>query len=152
MEERMSYVENNLMNGEEIVYRGVMHWISYGWPVFWIAIGLLSLIGGAGAPGFYLLLIGVIFGALAFLNVKNSEFVITNKRVIMKTGIVRRHSLETLLTKIEGIGVGEGIFGRIFGYGTIIVNGTGGSKEGFIRVSNPLEFRKELQQILDTKQ
>lgn len=147
----MSYVENNLLKDEEILHRGQLHWINFGWPAAVSLFGLLALMDG-GSAGFVILLFGLGLGGLAFLNIKNSEFVITNKRVVMKSGVIRRHSLETLLSKVEGIIIGETLLGRILGYGTIIVNGTGGTKEGFRRITQPMEFRKKLQEILDSKQ
>ena len=80
---------------------------------------------------------------VAFLS---SEFGVSNKRVLIKTGLFSRHSFETLLSKVEGIGVSQGLLGRIFNYGTIVVTGTGGSKEAFAGIANPLEFRKKVQE------
>ena len=59
--------------------------------------------------------------------------------------MIRRHSLELLLQKVEGIGVDQGIAGRVLGYGTITVSGTGGTKESFPLISDPLEFRRQVQ-------
>jgi uncharacterized membrane protein YdbT with pleckstrin-like domain len=66
----------------------------------------------------------------------------SNKRVIAKTGFIRRRSLELLLTKIESLGVSQPIVGRIFNYGTITVTGTGGTKEPFKNIMNPMELRQ----------
>jgi uncharacterized membrane protein YdbT with pleckstrin-like domain len=93
-------------------------------------------------------LVGILLGVLRFIAYKSSEFAVTNKRVLIKVGFIRRHSLELLLQKVEGIGVDQGIVGRIFGYGTIIVTGTGGTKEPFKNIENPLEFRKQVQQSI----
>ena len=76
----------------------------------------------------------------------NSEFAVTNKRVLIKTGWIRRHSLETLLSKIEGIRVEQDVLGRMWDYGTIVVSGTGGSKEPFRRIASPMQFRREIQE------
>jgi uncharacterized membrane protein YdbT with pleckstrin-like domain len=148
----MSYVENNLMSGEEVLYSGELHWITYAGASLLALLGLISLIEGAGTLGLGIIVIGALAGLVNYLNNKNSEFVITNKRVIMKTGVVRRRSIEMLLTKVEGLRVGESLLGRVLNFGTIVVNGTGGSKEGFHKISQPLVFRKRLQEILDQKQ
>lgn len=73
-------------------------------------------------------------GIGAFVNRKTSEFAVTNKRVVMKFGFIRRSSLEVLLTKIEGVSVDQGILGRILDYGTIVVGGTGGSRTPFPKI------------------
>jgi uncharacterized membrane protein YdbT with pleckstrin-like domain len=85
-----------------------------------------------------------------WIRASSSEFAITNKRVLIKVGLVRRHSLELLLQKVEGIGVDQSILGRILGYGTITVSGVGGTKEAFRMISSPLEFRRQVQASLAT--
>ena len=68
----------------------------------------------------------------------------------MKTGLIQRYSLELFLDKIEAIYVDQTILGRLLNYGVIIVVGTGGSKDLFTNVPNPLEFRRMVQQQIDT--
>ena len=68
------------------------------------------------------------------------------KRVLIKTGWIRRHSLETLLSKVEGIRVEQDILGRMLDYGTIVVSGTGGSKESFHKIADPIMFRQRIQE------
>ena len=74
------------------------------------------------------------------------EFVITNNRVVVKTGIISRYTFEMNLNKIETVNVDQSIMGRIFGFGTIIIVGTGGTKESFPNIAKPLEFRKKFQE------
>lgn len=82
----------------------------------------------------------------AWINRSTSEFAVTNRRVIVKVGWIRRRSLETLLMKVEGIQVEQSILGRILNYGTITITGTGGSREVFDRIAAPLEFRRKVQE------
>ena len=97
--------------------------------------------------GLFLLAVSALPGLLsAFVNYASSEFGVSNKRVLMKTGFLARHSLETLLSKVESIGVHQGLLGRILGFGTIIIGGTGGSKEAFFGIRAPLEFRRRVQE------
>ncbi len=144
----MGYVENNLMNGENVVYRAKLHWIIFAFPVFWFLLSLVFFINEKGTAGFggFFLFIAILTGIVAFINFKTSEFTVTNKRVIVKLGFIRRQSLEVLLNKVEGITVNQGIFGRILDYGTISVNGTGGTKNFSYKISAPLEFRKQVQE------
>ena len=79
-----------------------------------------------------------------FSSYKTTEFAVTNKRVIAKTGWIRRRSLELLLTKVESIGVSQPIMGRVFNYGTITVVGTGGTREPFHNIVEPMGFRKRV--------
>ena len=156
----MGYIEQNLMQGEQIRYHTKLHWIVFVSPIFLIVIGfviglafiismhsdVLAALLGIFSSLFFLA--GILVGVSRFIAYKSSEFAVTNKRVLIKVGFIRRHSLELLLQKVEGIGVDQDISGRIFRYGTIIVTGTGGTKEPFKNIENPLEFRKQVQQSL----
>jgi uncharacterized membrane protein YdbT with pleckstrin-like domain len=101
--------------------------------------------------GIFFLLISIILGGLRFINYQYSEFGITDKRVLIKVGLIRRQSLETLLTKIESIQVNQGILGRVLNYGTLIIRGTGGTAGKYNNISNPFEFRKKVQEQIDLR-
>jgi uncharacterized membrane protein YdbT with pleckstrin-like domain len=110
----MSYIEKNLMAGEDIIYRAKLHWVVFLWPIFWFstAIPFYSINTTVGS---LFIVIAIITGITSFINYLTSEFGVTDKRVIVKVGFIRRNSLEVLLTKIEGIQVNQGILGRIRG-------------------------------------
>jgi uncharacterized membrane protein YdbT with pleckstrin-like domain len=74
-----------------------------------------------------------------------TEMAVTNKRVIVKSGLADRRTIELLLPRIESIAVEEPALGRILGYGTVIVRGTGGTPEVFPQIARPLEFREQVQ-------
>ena len=78
-----------------------------------------------------------------------TEFAVTDKRVIAKTGWLRRHTLEMLLQKIESVAVNQNILGRLLDFGTVTVVGTGGTKEGFPALQSPFQLRKEIHQIIE---
>ena len=101
----MGFIDDNLMSGEQVVYRTKLHWIILLWPIILGVIAFMFFAGGEGAAtaGGLLLLVAIIWGIFAFISFKTSEFGVTNKRVLIKVGFVRRNSLETLLTKVEGI-------------------------------------------------
>ena len=149
----MGYIEQNLMPGEEVTYRATLHWIIYAGPVLLGLLGLILLVssaGNRGSPGLtglgvLLLLVAGLLFLSRWITARTSEFAVTNKRVIIKVGLIRRHTLELLLAKVESIGVDQGIMGRILGYGSIVVIGTGGTKEPFKNITQPLEFRKQVQ-------
>src|SRR4029077_5657399 len=75
-----------------------------------------------------------------------TEMAGTNRRVLIKTGMTRRLTLDLMLSRVESIGVEETTFGRIFGYGSVVVRGTGGTPEQFLMIANPQEFRHAVQQ------
>jgi uncharacterized membrane protein YdbT with pleckstrin-like domain len=68
---------------------------------------------------------------------------------VIKTGVVSRKTIEMLLNKVESIEVSETAFGRMLGYGTIVVIGTGGTPEPFHKVAHPLVFRSQVQQQIE---
>ena len=147
----MSYIEKNLMNGENIFYTSKLHWAIFLWPVLWFIISLMLFSGGSdSAPiGALFILIAITTSISSFISYKTSEFGITNKRVIVKVGFIRRNSLEVLLNKVEGIQVNQSILGRILGFGSITVSGTGGTKDPFHKIDAPLEFRKKVQEQIE---
>jgi len=119
-----NYVQNNLGSGEQVVYEAKLHWI--------IFVSLKAIFTLFIAP------------LIAF---STSEFAITSKRVIIKVGLISRRTLEMNLNKIESVNVNQGILGRMLGYGTIVIIGTGGTKEPFAAISDPMTFRKKFQEL-----
>jgi uncharacterized membrane protein YdbT with pleckstrin-like domain len=92
------------------------------------------------------ILIAIAKAISSFINFSASEFAVTNHRAIAKVGFIRRNSLEVLLSKIEAIQVNQDILGRILGYGSITVSGTGGTRDPFHNISDPLELRRKIQE------
>jgi uncharacterized membrane protein YdbT with pleckstrin-like domain len=117
-----SYVHDNLLKDEVVVYETRLHWIHF-----------LSL------KGLLTLFIAPLIDRLT------SEFAITNRRLIIKVGLISRHTLEMNLSKVESINVDQSIVARILNYGTITVIGTGGTHEPFQDIANPMEFRRRFQ-------
>lgn len=145
----MSYIEQNLMNGENVLYKTKLHWMKFLWAALWLLLSFLFFRDSVSAPvGVVLLIISGILGLNALVLYLTSEFGLTDKRVILKSGTIRRDSLEILLTKVESIQVNQGILGRVFGYGTLMVGGTGSTKNIYPKIANPFEFRKKIQEQL----
>jgi uncharacterized membrane protein YdbT with pleckstrin-like domain len=142
----MGYVDDHLTKDEIVVARARLHWIVFVWPALCAGIGLLLLSGEAAAAGWLFLALAVLSGVPAALSYATSEFALTTKRVLVKTGWIRRRSFEVLLSKVEGIGVDQGILGRILGYGAVVVTGTGGSHDAFQRMTDPMAFRRAVQE------
>lgn len=147
----MSYVESSLIPGEQVLYKTGLHWIVLFWPAFFGAIlaliGLPLLFAGEmPMAGIFFLTVAGTVVLLGYLARKATEMAVTNKRIIIKVGLLSRRTFELLLSKVESIGVQEGLLGRMFGYGSVVVHGTGGTPEPFKNVAHPLEFRRQVQQ------
>jgi uncharacterized membrane protein YdbT with pleckstrin-like domain len=144
----MGFVDRNLLPNEQVTYRARLSRVIYFFPVCLIVLAVLVAIQGWHQTAWVIAALGLILLTPPWIRSISSEFAVTNKRVVIKVGLVRRHSLELLLQKVEGIGVDQGILGRILDYGTITVSGTGGTREAFRTISRPLEFRRQVQASL----
>jgi uncharacterized membrane protein YdbT with pleckstrin-like domain len=159
----LSYVEKHLIQGETIQYQTKLHWIvMLGHTLIAAVLALIgvallvapwnSLSGGAAsvAPisrwaGVGFLVIAAIFFGVGLVRRNATEMGITNKRVIVKTGLANRRTIELLLSRIESVVIEEPAMGRMLGYGTVIIRGTGGTPEVFEKIAHPLEFREKVQ-------
>jgi uncharacterized membrane protein YdbT with pleckstrin-like domain len=118
------YVNNNLVKDETVELETTHHWM-----IFCSLRAVLTLF------------------ILPIIDLYTDEFAITNKRVIIKTGLISRKTFEMNHSKIESVNVDQAILGRILGYGTVRIVGSGGSKEEFSKINKPLEFRKKFQEL-----
>ena len=141
----MGYISNSLTEGEYIVYQTKIHWIVFLKPVMGL-IGVIYVISQVSlASGIFLLILDTLWFVWQYFYLRLGEFGVTNKRVILKVGVLRRKSLDLILSEVGSIGVDEEILGRILGYGTIVVT-TGGDRQKFPNIVKPLEFRKRVQE------
>lgn len=125
-----SYIEGALTQGEQVVYRAK---VSIWSLVPFLLLGLVLL-------GFFGL--GLLFWAAAAIRYFTTELAITNKRVIAKSGLVSRSTIEINLQRIESIQVHQGVLGRILNFGSIIVSGAGNPQAPISSISDPLRFRR----------
>lgn len=121
----MGYVDDHLMPNERVVYRTTLHWIMFLGPA------LASLV-----------LIGLPWLIAAWVKFRSSEFAVTDKRLIVKTGFIQRQTSEMLLQKVESISVDQTVMGRMLDFGTVTIRGTGGTPEVYARIRRPLELRR----------
>ncbi|MDE2255860.1 MAG: PH domain-containing protein [Betaproteobacteria bacterium] len=146
----MGYINRNLLSNEDVMFRGHLSRVIFISPSLIALLGLTVLVldGDVAAIGVVLLAAGLVGFLGAFVRYQTSEFAVTNKRVIMKVGLIRRTSVEIVLNKIESIKVDQGIAGRVFNYGSIAIVGTGGTHDPFHRIAAPLQFRRAVQEQL----
>jgi heme A synthase len=162
----MRYIKASLVPGEGVVYQTRLHWIVM---LRHLLLGLL-LLAGAGALLTYLfhqprsantnehlieggaaalLLCGIVAILAGVVRRNATEMAVTTRRVVVKQGLVNRNTIEMLLNKIETIEVSEPMAGRMLGYGSITIVGTGGTTEPFHKIAHPLQFRSAVQQQLE---
>jgi len=140
----MGYIESNLLPDEKVVYNAKLHSVIFWKPCALMVLGAVFLFI-LPIAGMIVLAIGLIALIPPVIDYTTSEFGVTNKRVIIKVGLIRRRTLELLLRHVEAILVDQSVTGRILNYGSVTLTGTGGVRETFGNISNPLEFRRRVQ-------
>ena len=149
----MRYVRRVLQPGETIVYATRLHWWIYIHTIL-LSIACIILAGAAvstsdnqgislalGISAVIFALLALSAGVRAFIRRVTTELAVTDHRVIYKSGLLSRHTIEMNRDKVESVDVDQSLLGRIFGYGTVIVRGTGGSLEPMRNIGDPLTFR-----------
>lgn len=152
----MGYAEKVLQPGETITYRARLHWIVYlGGIVLVLAAVILALLAAALRAGDTVRL-GLMLAALialflglfqmlrAWFVAGNTEIVVTNRRLIYKTGFVARDTVEMNLDKVESVLVEQTLLGRMLDFGTVIVRGVGSGLEPIDRVAAPLQLHRNI--------
>ena len=132
-----SYVESTLINDEKVIYEGKLSVWSL-LPNILIGLLLLPLFG-----------LGLIFLLAAVVRYTTTELAFTNKRVIAKFGFISRRTVELNLPKVESMQVNQGVLGRIFDYGTLVISGAGNPQAPIPGISSPMSFRRSFMEFQD---
>jgi uncharacterized membrane protein YdbT with pleckstrin-like domain len=151
----MSYYTKVLQPDETVKVVGRLHWSIYGRALVGLAIAAALLASadrltdpdwqryatvGAGVIGLLGLLL--LFGA--WIRRHATEIVVTDRRVILNHGLLTRHTLEMNMSKIEMVDVQQSLAGRIWGYGTVVIRGTGADIEPLVDIRSPLRIRNAI--------
>ena len=131
----MSYIENSLSEGEKVVKLFRMHWTARLWLVLWIVLIL---------PTFGIALLLAIY---EWLRLRTLEYGVTNKRVILKKGIIGRFTEEMKIGSIETVEIDQGVLGRILDYGDVKVTGRGISDVVFRRMDDPMAVKRHIEGV-----
>jgi len=132
-----SYVEGTLINDEKIIYTGnISVWSLF--PLLLLGLLLLPMFG-----------LGLLLWVIALVRYKTTELAFTNKRVIAKFGFVSRRTIELNLMKVESLQVNQGILGRVFNFGTLVISGAGNPQAPIPGISNPMTFRRSFMEYQD---
>jgi uncharacterized membrane protein YdbT with pleckstrin-like domain len=165
----LSYAEKHLIQGETIEYETKLHWVVMlghaGLTAFFVLAGAALLVFSWNTRhsadshssiwvwiALAAFLVAAILLGVGLVKRNATVMAITNKRVIVKTGLASRRTVELLLSRIESVVVEEPAMGRMFGYGTVIIRGTGGTPETFEKIAHPLEFRAQVQSQISSGQ
>src|SRR5258707_4499117 len=162
----MGYVDKNLVPGETLLYRTRHHWLVLLGPAFGVCLLLVPgmallveaiatgdsagvVVGSATISQKMMALAGAILFAAAIITFSYgvakrnaTEMAVTNRRVLVKTGMTSRRTLDLMLSRVESIGVEESTTGRLLGYGSVIVVGICGTPDAFLMIAHPQEFHR----------
>ena len=133
----VGYIEGALIKDEKVVYTGNVSLWSLA-PL--MVLGFLTI---------WLFGLGLIFFVMAIIRYKTTELAFTNKRVIAKVGFISRHTVELNINKVESIQVQQGMLGRIFDFGTLIISGSGNPQAPIVGISAPMVFRRAFMELQD---
>ena len=131
----MGYIQESLSKGEEVRNLFKLHWFSKVPMVIWIVLAIPTF--GITLP----------IAVWEWLRLRNIEQGVTNKRVILKTGIISRKSEEMKVASIETVEIIQGITGRMFGFGTVKVTGRGLSDVLFRNIAGPMDVKRKIESV-----
>ena len=148
----MSYVQRVLQPGEQVRHISSIHWIVY-WPG--VAVALLAVVAywlsdTWHLPGFWRFTAYALAIVAAVLLIQRwfqqwiTEIAVTNRRVIYKTGLIRRQTNEMNMDKVESVKIDQSIIGRMLDYGNVKILGTGEGFETLRTIPSPIELRNSI--------
>jgi uncharacterized membrane protein YdbT with pleckstrin-like domain len=150
----MKYVERVLQPDETVIYTTRFHWLIYGRAFMFGVVAAVFLFAGQQSEGnasiaFYAVstlfaLYALFRWSLAAVRRVTTEFAVTDRRIIYKTGLILRRTLEMDRSKVESVGINQSVLGRIFNFGTVLLRGTGGTYEPIYFIREPLTFRSHI--------
>ncbi len=149
------YVDEILQPGETVLYSTNAHWIFYlpaiiGWIVALVFLvlsrttvttSLVLLCWGIAAV---VAVVSFYWTLRAWFHRLTTETDVTDRRVVHKTGFIRRRTFEIALDKIESVDVDQSIFGRVFNYGDVTIMGVGEGRQTIKTIASPLAFRNAI--------
>lgn len=141
----MSYIEDNLRPDEKIQYVGKLSCFSFLYPlIIGFSADLINHLLGDPINSVNLVYVCMFYSLYRLVLFFTSEFAITNERVMVKYGLIFRTTFDLTIQKIEGYTANQSILGRFINYGTIILQGSGGTKNKIKNLAAPLIFRDAL--------
>jgi uncharacterized membrane protein YdbT with pleckstrin-like domain len=144
----MKYVEEVLQPGETVLFVSTIHWLTYAPALLLLIAAIVTAFWSAGGNEFVWRGISLVCfaaallsGARAWFKRWTTEIAVTDRRIIYKRGFIRRHTIEMNMEKVESVDVNQSLLGRVFGYGDVLVRGTGVGFEPLQMIESPIELR-----------
>jgi uncharacterized membrane protein YdbT with pleckstrin-like domain len=144
-----TYIDRVLEPGEQIAYHARLSPVAYLPSALVIIVGVIIALLGASIHfvqlfGLVVIVIGVVMAIWLWLQRVTTEIAVTDRRVILKKGLISRRTVEINLTRVESVDVRQSIAGRLLNFGDVVIRGTGAGVEPLRRIEAPLEFRRRV--------
>lgn len=138
------------MNNQDIIYQAKLHWIIFFGPALLFAGSFMlgSIVPQLNAFSLILIVMSLVWAFIAWMNYHFSALIITKGQVSLKSGFFVRQIVNIPISKIETIDIRQSIIGSILRYGTIIITGTGGTRQFINQIANPLTCRRHIEVLL----
>ncbi len=149
------FITQNLMPGERVVSITRVHSLVIIGPGVVAGLGLLLIFFGVArgdwtaglvCVGIPVALTGGIMLFITLVERLTTEISCTDRRILIKSGLLSTRLREMPLGKVESLMVQQGLFGRLFGYGTLVFRGSGGTRRSCKDIENPFAFYKRVQE------
>lgn len=152
----MSYIDNNLLPNEQILFRTKKHFIIFFIPVVWTILALIAAMYMYDNPilsKLYWLpwIIAVVFWGYAWLEYQFSDFAVTDKRIMMREGFFTRHTNEMRIATISQVNVEQTLVGQLLNYGTVSINAFG-AYDVYTLIAKPTQFQRMVNARIDKVQ
>lgn len=134
----------------DVVFTTRLHWILFLWPTVLIIVGvcLMSVHYTLYYIGLMFLVVGALLLLMHFISYRFSLFEVTKHSIRVKVGVLVRQTINVPYSKIEMIDLRQSIIGAVLNYGTVIIVGTGGTRNVINNVSHPLKCRRYIEQYM----
>ncbi|MCH9756800.1 MAG: PH domain-containing protein [Gammaproteobacteria bacterium] len=139
------------MDNQQVVYQARLHWILFVWPILFLIFSawLGTTFSIFHEVSLLFMGVGLIWSILMWLTYQFSSLTIKKKQVVLRTGIIVRQTIDVPLSKIESIDIRQSIIGSIFKYGSLVITGTGGTRQSMGYVARPLTCRRHIEQLMN---
>lgn len=146
----MPYIDSILEPGEQVRYHTTVSWTIYTPAILLAVLAIVSLVIGARVPsltfaGWFAAAVFALAAIVAWFRAWfrrwTTEIAVTDRRIILKRGLIRRHTVEMNMQKVESVDVDQTLIGRLFNYGNVSIRGTGSSFETLTMIDSPLKLR-----------
>lgn len=138
------------MSNNQIVYQSHLHWVIFLWPVvFMVAAVYVGLnFEAINTIALFFAVMGLAWFLMVWMTYQFSSLTIKQKQVILRTGFFIRETTDIPLNKIESIDIRQTLLGSMFKYGSLVITGTGGTKQLIHYLNRPLTCRRYIEQLM----